>query len=134
MSSTSLTLGAAAFLAASSPASAQSHGANVVVEQVPVSYLDLDLSTRQGADLMLARLRRAALRVCGERAPIGQEDLAMAIDSDIRACRIAAVERAVAQLDRPLVTAAYRGRVEASKAGGSPALIRPAMLKGRFTG
>src|SRR4051812_7314031 len=108
MSPRIILLAAASLLVASTPAGAQGESA-VVIEHVSIAYGDLDLSTHQGADEMLARLRGAATRACIDHATPDQDHLAVAIEQQGSACRKAAIEQALAQLDRPLVTLAYRG-------------------------
>ena len=74
---------------------------------VPVSYADLDLSSPDGASLMLHRLHDAALNACG------------ADDSSVRpykwavhrsACYRDSMDRAVADLNAPAVTRLYQSR------------------------
>jgi UrcA family protein len=88
---------ATAGLAAAAPALAQSDDA----PSIHVSYADLNLGSRDGAKAMIGRIDDAASRVCG-----GPPDMRLL---DARAyywaCKGQAVERAVRQLDAPLVTA-----------------------------
>lgn len=72
---------------------------------VRVGYSDLNLETRAGSHVMLARLRSAAHRACGE-APVIQ-DLARFVAYG--KCVDHSLSEAVAALDSPMVTAAYAG-------------------------
>jgi len=75
--------------------------------ETTVKYTDLDLDSVEGADTILARIKRAARQVCG-RSP-GLNELAERrryLD-----CVAAATVGAVADLDVPAVTARYeKGR------------------------
>jgi UrcA family protein len=71
-----------------------------------VSYADLNLDNEAGARAMLRRIRHAARDVCDDtwgRTSLRQR-------SYVRACVREAMERAVAELDRPVVTALYQDR------------------------
>lgn len=92
--------------AASGPARSQPlDGKGRVVVQVRVPYGDLDLTNEAGAETLLKRVRWAAVRACGP-APSGGV-AAVAEARTQRACRVQAVERAVAQVDSPVVQARY---------------------------
>ena len=77
-----------------------------------VSYADLNLSTQDGARTLLARIHRAADRVCF--VANGPQPLDLHIAR--RECVNDAVGRAVARLDIPTVTAMYQG-------GSAPTVI-----------
>jgi UrcA family protein len=84
------------------PAAAQARPANDDLPQVVVHYADLDLDRPAGADVMIARVRRAARSVC--------QDQMFAPRTQVRrtnACVRTAMTDAFAQLDAPLVTARY---------------------------
>lgn len=66
-----------------------------------VSLRDLDLNHQAGAATALSRIRGAARRVCGGEP----SRWAMTAVALYRGCRRDAVDRAVATLDHPLVTA-----------------------------
>lgn len=67
-----------------------------------VQYTQDDLRTEAGVEAVYARLRSAASRVCsGERGLSGQYDR--------MACRRAALNRAIAQLNQPALTARHQG-------------------------
>lgn len=68
-----------------------------------VRFGDLDLGTQQGADHLFARIRTAAREVCGDTA----DPLQFYERSSIRHCEHTAIENAVAEVDRPKVTAVY---------------------------
>jgi UrcA family protein len=76
------------------------------VLETTVRFSDLDLNRVAGADLVLARIGRAARDVCGE-APSPRE---LARRARHRACVATATDTAVARLDAPLVTARHSGR------------------------
>ena len=70
-----------------------------------VSYAGLDLAHQPGAGVMLRRLDRAALTACGA-SPFSFRD----VQNEVRAsgCYQHSMDRAVADLSAPTVTAAYR--------------------------
>jgi len=70
-----------------------------------VTYTDLNLSTQDGARVLLARIHRAAEHVCFTENGPQPLDLHIAR----RQCVTEAVGRAVAHLDSPMVTAMYEG-------------------------
>jgi UrcA family protein len=81
------------------------HTAHAATEpaQVSVSYADLDLSRRAGAETLLARLQAGAGRVCGTEQ--GKRTLPeRKLQS---ACLKQAMDGAVARIGAPLVTALY---------------------------
>ena len=92
--------------AASGPAwSEPLAGRNRVVTQVRVPLGDLDLSNEVGAETLLKRVRAAAARACG---PAPSASVTMLEEARaLRVCRDQAVERAVAQVDSPVVQARY---------------------------
>jgi len=97
------TLVAAAALALAVTAEAQAAPPKPDPEIVSetVSLRDLDLNHQAGAAAALTRIRGAARRVCGGEP----SRWAMTAASLYRTCRRDAVDRAVATLDQPLVTA-----------------------------
>jgi len=62
-----------------------------------------DLNTDKGADHLLSRISGAASKVCDE----GGSMLQLIESSAYRVCRHEAIARAVADVNRPTVTAAY---------------------------
>jgi UrcA family protein len=76
------------------------------VEQIRVSYADLDLASPDGAKAMLLRLEDAAAQACG--GSTGHVVLEERILVD--ACVRDTVAKAVSDLHAPLVTAFHEGR------------------------
>ncbi len=74
-----------------------------VTESVHVTYVDLDLATAQGSKLLFMRLQDAARFVCGDAFETA--DLSERLE--IERCQQAAIENAVVQVDRPLLTTMY---------------------------
>ena len=74
------------------------------VKAQAVSYADLDLSKPAGAQTLYKRIQAAARNVCG---PVDQYTFVVSAYS-FRKCYQAAVEGAVAQVDRPSLTALHR--------------------------
>lgn len=103
---TRLPILAAIFLMAA--ATPQLAAAAPAVSHKAIRVSDLDLETDAGARAMLRRIRQAAFDVCGSPSGHSGADLD-AIDR----CQRDAVTRAVARLDRRLVTLAYEKRVPA---------------------
>ena len=82
------------------------HGASAAqtrVKTTTVSFADLDLSKAAGAQTLYNRIKVAARRVCGpaDRYTYG------APNNAFRKCFVAAVADAVAQVDRPSLTALH---------------------------
>ena len=75
------------------------------VPQAKVAHGDLNLDSAHGAKAMLHRIRLAAVDVCGSPAGRDSQEV-LRFD----ACYQDAVARAVAGLDRRLVTLAYEKR------------------------
>jgi UrcA family protein len=91
---------AAALVAATNAQAAPRHH---VSERV--FYADLNLATPQGAKAMLKRIADTVRELCEpERSPA---IIPPAREADTARCRAEAMERAVARLDAPLVTAEY---------------------------
>ncbi|MDY6944689.1 MAG: UrcA family protein [Pseudomonadota bacterium] len=86
------------------------------VPKVVVSLAGLDLSTGKGANLLYGRIRTAAEAVCG----IGESrELAQVVQA--RACYRSAIDEAIAQANRPMLSALH-----ARKLGKPVAVIRSA--------
>lgn len=79
----------------------------------PVSYADLNLNNRAGADVMLNRIQSAARDGCGER--FGRVTLKEYLMR--RECVQGSMDRAVTYLGHPLVTARHIER------GGRPGTV-----------
>jgi UrcA family protein len=93
-----LLLAASALLACAAPAFAQDDAA----PSAKISLAGLDLSSRDGAGQALARIKAAAVTVCGDRPDLRQLDR----QAPFERCRKAAVDNAVKTLDRPLLSQA----------------------------
>ncbi len=78
------------------------------MESVAVSYAELDLTKSAGAEVLYDRLQKAAAQVCGlnERT---STLFYSATASEKRACYQDALDRALAQIDAPLVVAQHSG-------------------------
>ena len=101
-----LTLAALAFSGLTAVANAQS----LDVSTRQVSYADLNLSNRAGAEAMLNRIEAAAQQVCGGKPHNGEmQDM-----TRYRACVSAAEKKAVADLNAPMVTQLYAQRTGTS--------------------
>jgi UrcA family protein len=72
-----------------------------------VSYADLDLSTHDGARVLLKRINSAAKETCGP-APV-MSPLTPAAPGHYDRCVEQAADKAVAQLNAPLVVALHAG-------------------------
>ena len=106
-------LALSAIAAASEPASAAKvymygqSGRSVVT----LKYADADLHTAQGAKALALRVRVAAAHVCG-----GDELAIVRTGEQFTWCRDAAIDRALAGVDAPLLAAAL-GRAPRTLAG-----------------
>lgn len=95
-----------AALTAAAPAIASNVSGGV--PSLDVTFSDLNLANRAGAEALLRRIRAAASQVCGgEQSSVTGRDLRAA--RDFRSCVRTAVENAVRQVNAPLVIALYRG-------------------------
>jgi UrcA family protein len=74
----------------------------VEVRSEKVSFTDLNLDRPAGAHTLLGRLRGAAQRVCGTDG--GRAD------HDYQACVAKALDRAVTEVDNPLLTSLHHSR------------------------
>jgi UrcA family protein len=80
------------------------------VGQITVRFGDLNLDQPAGAAILYRRIRHAAEQVCGD--PVSPGSL---IPSQFwRSCVAQAIERSVIAVDRPALTAYYRGQVTPS--------------------
>ena len=95
----------AAALAVLSAAAAHAQTHRLVVVSETLTYQTQDVASPAGASKMLKRIELAALRLCATNSPASSPTGRLTM-----ACRRAAVSRAVATLDAPLVTAAYAAR------------------------
>jgi UrcA family protein len=83
---------------------------------IEVHYADLNLSTTEGAAVLYQRLKSAAENVCSEH---GTRDVGNVFR--VKACMSTAISAAVTQIDRPVLSAYYRAKVE-----GTTAAVRQA--------
>jgi UrcA family protein len=93
----------------------------VEVIQVRVPVGDLDLNSRAGADALIQRVTAAADRACGPPTSGGVTGLME--QRSHKACEAHAVNRAVAQVDAPVVQARYaqmKGAVKVRVADARP--------------
>jgi UrcA family protein len=89
---------------AEGPRGRTSFPGDVEVQRMDVAYGDLDLSTPEGAERFLARLRNAAARVCGGRPDLRDLEARRAFKD----CFDRNMNNAVAQIRAPRVTALHR--------------------------
>jgi UrcA family protein len=96
--------GASAALALCACLAAYGASAEPSTKSVAVSFADLDLSKAAGAQTLYKRIKAAARQVCGPR------DLYTHVGSQkqFRKCYDTAVANAVAEIDRPSLTALYK--------------------------
>jgi len=98
---TSLVLGLFAAAALAAPALADPNGFGEIQQVSRTVHVgDVDLHTTDGARVAARRIKNAASYVCG-----GDSRLAL-MSSDFSACRRDAIDRALAAIDAPLVSAA----------------------------
>jgi len=90
--------------------SAQTPGSDIP-KQMLVRYADVDLARPEGASVLFHRLQSAAKIVC---SPLESKDPALFVM--FQHCVSDAMARAVTQVDRPGLSAYYRGKVQGSNA------------------
>jgi len=100
-------IAAAALMAVSMPAFAGSSGSLLELPRLSVSYADINLATQTGAEVMLRRIVLAARQVCGDRSGIRDA----AERREIRFCVRVASANAVRDINAPMLTAVFEGRV-----------------------
>jgi len=71
-------------------------------QQTAVSYADLNLATPAGHAALVARIKQAATKICGDRSDSLRD---MAADSLFRACRDKVVADTLAKIPAPAVVA-----------------------------
>lgn len=84
-------------------ASAVPAWAGPVTRQIVVPYSDLNLSREAGARALIGRIEFAATRVCGGKPAMGDLQALAAF----RACKEAAVNRALSDIHHPMVERLY---------------------------
>ncbi|HEY0683272.1 MAG TPA: UrcA family protein [Steroidobacter sp.] len=77
----------------------------IAVPSIKVSYSDLDISKSSGLELLYSRIQHAARSVCSfdDQAP-----MELAKGQAVRTCYRSAVDNAVSQINRPMLTALHR--------------------------
>lgn len=116
-------LGTLAMLAAGATVLPAAADGRLVEESLEVRYSDLDLDKAAGVASLYARLQNAAEQVCS----IGSGPQGLVLSSSERACVTAALEQAVANVDRPALTAYHAARAK------SPAGVRgPRLAAARY--
>jgi UrcA family protein len=88
------------------------------IPTVRVDYSGVDLSTSTGATLLYHQLRNAAAQVCR-----GLEGRALSLQAKRQKCYNNALSAAVVAVNRPLLTALYRGQFP----GVSPTVVAQAV-------
>jgi UrcA family protein len=83
------------------------HG-NVTVSDVVVAYGDLDLSKESGAEILFARIKRAAGKACGWQPDIRE----LAAMAQFDACRKQAMDTAITRIGAPKLSALYGRTLE----------------------
>jgi UrcA family protein len=78
-------------------------GSEDAVRSIGVSFADLNLTTDQGIAALYGRLQAAASSVCGPQ-PSAREIMQ---STDWANCRRGAIDRAIAKVDHPALTALY---------------------------
>ncbi|MGK6320399.1 UrcA family protein [Sphingomonas sp. DT-204] len=88
---------------------------SIIVTDINVRYGDLDLTSKPGAETMLARLDKAAAKACGRKpmSAMSWDAMAQARAHEHRRCKAAAIENATMKLGAPLVRAAWLRRTKA---------------------
>jgi UrcA family protein len=79
--------------------------------EVTVSYADLDLSKPAGAQALYKRIRRAARQVCTPRVVISP----IHAGPRFRTCYDEAMANAIAQVNRPVLTALYKEKTKTAR-------------------
>jgi UrcA family protein len=97
---------AALSLAASVHAEPASQPVNADKVSVSISVADLNLTSQAGARVALQRVRNAARTICGDEPDNRDQKYA----GQFQACVQAVVDRAVATLGAPMVSAANKGQ------------------------
>ena len=92
--------------------SAMASDAELILRHIPVPYGDLDLKGEQGVQSMLQRLQHATVKACGGWP--SYNPAMPQVKASFKTCRAEALQEAVATLDQPAVTAAYRERVRSN--------------------
>ena len=110
------TLVMAAVVGTGSPAYASPDPSTSTYSQ-SVRVSDLDASSEAGARALLHRIRVTAARVCSRAAGRVSTDSLLWTSRSYRDCVHGATSRAVATVDKPMVTALYNGSPQIQVAG-----------------
>jgi len=105
----------------SGTASAAVTDGDVVARSITLRYDPATLNQPGGAEKLLGRIVGAAMRVCDEGGSMAE----LIESSTYRNCRHAAIGRAVTDLNRPAVTAAYNRHFADRSEGGLHAALGP---------
>lgn len=90
-------------------AAANAGSTDIIRQDVPVSYADLDLNTADGASTLLTRINDAAVQACGGM-PYFQSMYSVAPDAvtyEFTKCHTKAVSEAVDTVSSPMLTRIY---------------------------
>ena len=98
-------------LALAAPAASHATAPADTTSKVDVPYRDIDLSRPRNASIMLWRLDRAAIEACGASDFSWSEYRRVVRNSD---CYAASLDRAVAELNAPLVSRLYERQARAT--------------------
>ena len=71
-----------------------------------VNYSDLNLKSSAGVEVLYKRIKKAAYEVC--QLPTGTHQIR--IESEFKACKIDAVDRAIQQVNLPTLTALHQSK------------------------
>lgn len=71
-----------------------------------VNYSDLNLKSSAGVDALYKRLKKAAYEVC--QMPTGTRQIR--IEQEFKACKADAVDRAIQQVNLPMLTALHQSK------------------------
>ena len=99
------TLSALGLVTFSQPAAAQSADPNSEIVSARVGFRDLNIDSQAGAAALLHRIRHAAKQACGDT-----EDDKLDGGRQVQACVKGSVDRAVASVNAPTLTALNSGK------------------------
>jgi UrcA family protein len=86
-------------------------GKDQVMRKETVSYRDLNVADKVGAERLYERIALAADNVCG----MNDEGVALLFDRDYLACKDKAIADAVAKVDQPKLTAIMDQRISSQE-------------------
>lgn len=79
--------------------------------QTTVRFPDLNLQSRAGATVLYQRIAHAASVMCAPSRELGAMGISAVVSARIRDCKAQAIERAVAQVNAPMLTAVFNDRM-----------------------